>query len=412
MLRIRTEDLAALVRPLDEREIARARADLESLAHPRLTGSDGARHVDRLLRKRFSRLGYEIRELPFEFSGWVGRFGAPAAGGVLLAGVLTGMTLLFADLPLGSVIALGATTLLLACMTLFALPAVRALPWGRETGVNWLVARPGVRPRFIVAAHRDTKSQPVSTYVRAGAVLGGAGALLLLLLLAVLYLFVPFVLWTPLIAIIGAVAVAAAIVLLACSAGNDSPGALDNASGLAALLGVAERMSKDATVAFLLTDAEELGLAGAQAVAPELPRVEGLINLDGLDDEGPFHLIERHGWLRPKGIAPNLAAPLLAAADRLHLSVVRRNLPAGLLVDSVAFVRAKLPAVTLMRGTTDSLRRVHRPADSASRIRGDGVIATIALLDGALAVLRSPAPPHEPVLPEGLRRGRDAARGR
>lgn len=404
MLRIRTEDLSALVRPLDADEARRARKDLESLAHPRRTGSAGAHYVDRALRKRLRSLGYEIRELPFEFSGWVGRFGAPVAGAVLLAGVLIGVVLLFGGMPLGGVVALGVTLLCLAAMAAFALPAVLGLPWGREKGVNWLVARPGARPRFLVAAHRDTKSQPVSTFLRAGAVVAAGAALLILLLLAFLALYVPFVLWTPLIGIIGAVAIASATVLLSCSAGNDSPGALDNASGLAAVLGIAERLRKRDDVAFLLTDAEELGLAGAQAVAPALPRLEGLINLDGLDDEGPFHLIERHGWPRPRGLAPNLAAPLLAVANTLDLPLVRRNLPVGLLVDSVAFVREGLAAVTLMRGTSASLRRVHRPGDSAARIRGDGVVSAIALVDGALAVLRSPAPPSDPVLPEGLRR--------
>ncbi len=68
--------------------------------------------------------------------------------------------------------------------------------------------------------------------------------------------------------------------------GTPFPGALDNASGVAVLLALARALPSDRApvdLAFLLTDAEESGLSGAQAFAREpLLRARGvrLINLD------------------------------------------------------------------------------------------------------------------------------------
>ncbi|MBX6366081.1 MAG: M28 family peptidase, partial [Gemmatimonadetes bacterium] len=140
-------------------------------------------------------------------------------------------------------------------------------------------------------------------------------------------------------------------------------------------------------VAFLITDGEELGLAGAAAVGRHLPRVHGIINLDGLDDEGDFHIIEQHGLPR-RGLAPQLAAALLAAGARLGTHAERRALPVGVMVDHIPLAEAGFPAVTLMRGSARSLRRVHRPEDDAAHVSGVGAAAAVALVSGALAVLR------------------------
>jgi hypothetical protein len=100
--------------------------------------------------------------------------------------------------------------------------------------------------------------------------------------------------------------------------GQPLPGALDNASGLAALLAVAAESVRHGDVAFLVTDAEELGLVGARTALPWLPPVQGVINVDGLDDAGPFIVAEGFGWRR-EGSAPQLAAALLTAGAALDL---------------------------------------------------------------------------------------------
>jgi Zn-dependent M28 family amino/carboxypeptidase len=191
--------------------------------------------------------------------------------------------------------------------------------------------------------------------------------------------------------LLGSLAVVTGVILVFCYVDNRSPGALDNASGVVAALGIAARERKAGDVAFLITDAEELGLAGATAAAAGLPAVFGVINLDGLDDTGTFYVFERFGIMRKKGLAPHLAVALLQEADALGLNADRRDLPFGIPVDHIPIVRAGVPALTVMRGTMKSLRRVHRPTDDLDHLRGDGVAKAIDLVSGALDRLRDQA---------------------
>jgi Zn-dependent M28 family amino/carboxypeptidase len=188
--------------------------------------------------------------------------------------------------------------------------------------------------------------------------------------------------------LLGAIGVVAGAILVFCWVDNRSPGALDNASGVVALLGVAEREFAAGDVAFIVTDAEELGLVGARTVASQLPPSFGVINVDGLDDDGHFYLIERFGWPKKRGAAPHLAAALLSAAAKRNVEARRRDVPIGLLLDHLPIVDAGTPALTLMRGKLSSLRRVHRPADNLEHLKGSGVEESVHLLCDALAHLR------------------------
>ncbi len=181
-----------------------------------------------------------------------------------------------------------------------------------------------------------------------------------------------------------AVLAGGAVVLLASPAANRSPGALDNASGLAALLAVAERAPAD--IGFLVTDGEELGLAGARAALGRLPDVAGIVNLDGLDDRGPLRIAEGRGGGR-RGPAGELAATLLEEARSQGVAVVRRPLPPFVMVDHEPLARAGLPALTVLKGGWRSLLRVHRPADTADRITGTGAAEAATIV---LAALRRP----------------------
>ena len=145
-------------------------------------------------------------------------------------------------------------------------------------------------------------------------------------------------------------------------------------------------------VALLVTDAEELGLAGSRAIARSLPTVIGAINLDGIDDAGPFYLMERFGWPRKRGRAPHLAAALLRAGAELHLDVRRRDTPFGILLDHMPLVEGGTPALTIMRGGLGSLRRVHRPGDDLAHLRGQGIPPAMRLVSRALELLRAQEP--------------------
>jgi hypothetical protein len=364
-------------------------AALREIARPRLTGSDGAAEVAAAIRRRFEGSGYEVKDQGFEFNPWPGRFGITAAGALYL--ILTVVAAVF--LYYGNAFAAIGLLLILLVLTgllgMFAVPAIDALPFGRQPGTNLLARRPGTRPRYIIMAHRDSKSQPVPLAFRGPAIVLAILVWIALFGAALAYTARP--LPGALLLLLGVLAVVAGVVLILCWVDDRSPGALDNASGVVAALAIAAREQEAGDVAFLITDAEELGLAGARAAAPHLPPVFGVINLDGLDDHGAFYVLERFGLLRKRGLAPHLAAALLAEAEALGEPANRRDLPAGIPVDHVPIVRAGTPALTLMRGSLRSLRRVHRPADDLSQLRGDGVRRTVTLVCGALARLRAQA---------------------
>jgi len=82
-------------------------------------------------------------------------------------------------------------------------------------------------------------------------------------------------------------------------------------------------------------------------------------------------------------------AALLASAQALGARAERRALPIGVLVDHIPFADAGIPAVTLMRGSAASLRRVHLAQDDVARLTGEGVAQAVALLAAALALLRT-----------------------
>jgi hypothetical protein len=414
----------------DQADAVAARDAIRALAVPRMTGTDGAERVERWIRRRFERLGYDTRILPFTFSTLPGSWGPPLVSVLALFGLLACGAALIGGRPVAAAAALALPALAALAGVRFAPRLVAGLPWGRLEARNLVFTRPGVRPRFVIAAHRDSKSQPVSTAARlaAGLVTGiGAAALGVLVLHGVAGLlasamgawaearvpetllgaarevFGPFVSLDPpawLVAACTLVAAGGAAVLALSWAGNDSPGALDNATGVAAALGLAERLGERDDIVYLITDAEELGLAGARAVAPETVTLLGAINLDGLDDDGSVHLVERYGFPR-RGRAPHLAAALLTAADALDVDAERHDAPLGLILEHAAYNDAGVPSLTVLKGHRRALRRIHRPGDTAGGIGGRGVATVVALVEGALHLLdagRSGGPAH-PLLP-------------
>jgi hypothetical protein len=364
-------------------------ATLRYIAKPRLTGSDGAAEVGAAIRSTLERLDYDVNEQRFTFSPWLGRFGITAAGVLYLAATFTAAMFLYTNHPYGALALLLVLLLIIGLTALFARAAIDSLPFSRVEGQNLFASPRGGRPRYIIMAHRDSKSQPVPLAFRGPAIALGILAWLALLIGALFHIARP--LPGLLILLLGALATAAGVVLIFCWVENGSPGALDNASGVAAALGIAARERGAADVALLITDAEELGLAGARAAAPTLPPVFGVINLDGLDDDGEFFVFERFGVLRKSGLAPHLAAALLEEAAARKENAHRRDLPFGIPVDHIPIVKAGIPALTLMRGTVRSLRRVHRSIDDLDHLRGEGVSRTIDVVCGALGRLRAQA---------------------
>lgn len=359
-----------------------------------MTGTEGAQEVAEIVRARMTGLGYQVHEFPFTFSTIPGRFAVTVCGALLLIGTLITAWLLNQGHPGVALVVLLLVLLLTGTVAVLTPVLGNMLPWHRVAASNLLVKKPGSRPRFIVMAHLDSKSQPMPLALRGPAIIFGIIAWCALAVLALLGLLDPQVyLEARIITPVAVVTLLSAVLLIFCWTDNRSPGALDNASGLATLMGVAEKDAAQDDVAYLVTDAEELGLIGARSIAPKLDPVIGVINIDGVDDEGTFFILEKFG-VPLRHIAPHLVAATLTAASEMDLPASRRNVPFGLLLDHIPLARAHLPAVTLMRGSMKSMMRVHRPSDSMDKMTGAGIETAISLVSRSLQILRStPAGP-------------------
>lgn len=367
---------------------------MRELARPRLTGSAGALEVAAIVRKRLHSYGYQVRDFPFTFSTWPGRFGVSVAGLVFVGGTLGAAALMNMRHP-GVALAVLLTVLLLtgALATLAPL-LTQMLPFGRVSTANLFAVKPGSQPRFIIMAHLDSKSQSIPLSFRGPAIAVAIVSWSAFMILAVLGVLDPIWIIPWLTTLIGVMCYIAGVLLIFCFVENRSPGALDNASGLSTLIGVAGSDRDHDDVAYLITDAEELGLVGSRSVARQLDPVIGVINIDGIDDDGAFYVLERFG-IPPRHIAPHLAAAIMTAATNLAAPAHRRDVPFGLLLDHIPLARARLPAVTLMRGTLRSMLRVHLAADSIDKLNGAGIDSAIALVRNALEILRERQQPDK-----------------
>ncbi|MEO5509737.1 MAG: M28 family peptidase [Longimicrobiales bacterium] len=359
---------------------------LRAIAIPRLTGSEGAATVTAEVRARFEALGYRVAEQDFTFNPWTGRWGITIAGAILFIGGLAAASMLYFGHAVGAIIVLVSVLLLCLGIAFLLQRMLDRLNIGQVKGKNLLVSAEGSRPHYLLMAHRDSKSQPIPLAFRGPAIILSAVAWIVLMILALMST-VELVEHSIVIAA-GTLAVISGVILIFSWVDNNSPGALDNATGVATLLGIAERERGASDVAFLVTDAEELGLAGARAIARQLPPVYGVINFDGLDDAGVFQVVEDFGWPRRRGKAPHLAAALLSAGAALDMEVHRRSVPFGIMLDHIPIVEAGTPALTLMRGSLASLRRVHRPIDDLNHLRGAGVSSAVEITTAALYLLR------------------------
>jgi len=259
---------------------------------------------------------------------------------------------------------------------------VLAAPVLRARGINLVATRPGAMPRVWLCAHIDSKSQPIPTLARSvGLVLECVGYGLALVAAALSLAGSNEdghgMLWTfaAVVTLVGTLPVVASIVA------NRSPGALDNASGIATVMEAA-RLLDGANVGVLLTDAEELGLAGARAWARSADTAGAtVLNCDGVDDSGRVTVM--YSGTRPGA----LLAAVEGASRKAGVAHDTSRLIPGVLTDSVAFADAGAASVTFSRGTVWSFARVHSRRDDLTRMRGTGVAETARLMAETARVL-------------------------
>ena len=346
---------------------------------PRAAGSEGERAAREYAATVLRRAGFDVATESFEYSALPGRFGTPAGSALAWATVLAS-----AWLALGRDQARAAALVLAAGLIALAFVARRMLgdgvltiPWLRARADNLVATRGGTPPRVWLVAHLDSKSQPIPSALRVAAIVLLALGVLTTLAACALTLggASARTLWQ-----VGAIAATAgAIPAMLSVVGNNSHGAVDNASGVAAVLAAAAMVPSELALGVLLPSAEELGLAGARAwVRAHSAQRATMLNCDGVDDEGELTIM--YSGSLPK----SLVSVLAQSAERAPRV---RRMPLGLLTDSVAFASAGWDAVTVSRGSLATLRRVHTRRDSLDALRGDGLREVSVVLARAAEAL-------------------------
>jgi hypothetical protein len=236
----------------------------------------------------------------------------------------------------------------------------------RRRGTN-LEASRGTNPKVWLVAHLDSKWQPVPMIARvAGVSTLGIGLLALAVAIFVSPRAATWLLWLVWVG---------AIPLILSVVGARNHGTLDNASGVATVLGAASLVDRSHPLGVLITDAEELALAGARAWAnAERVPPSTAINCDTVDDDGSLVLMYTGSR------SDRLVSALEAAASLSGEEIRALHLIPGILTDSVALAASGWETLTLSRGTLRTLERIHTSRDTLAAMSGKGI-------EGAAAVL-------------------------
>jgi hypothetical protein len=371
---------------------------VEALAFPRFTGTDGERRAADDVAERFARLGLAVRREPFR----VGRdairlyqralFGASAAL-VLLVGACA------ARAPLAGALCAAAQLALLARSSRWT-PRIEPLfDRGEQLdSQNVIARREGSGPagiHVVVLAHLDSKSSRLPTSVTVTSLLLALGVTIALggwALLAAARVAEPPPAGPALAASIAAAAALLAVAILQRS-GNESPGAMDNASGLAVLVESAGALAADPALAsadltFVATGAEEIGLGGAmrwiQAHAAEYPRERTVVlNVDSVG-VGRGLLAAGVAGRAPSG----LAMPRLLERGARRARVRARALPflLGAGVDTMPIAaRGYATATVLGQVLGAASSRMHSARDTVDHL-DEAALREAAALVHALAI--------------------------
>ena len=343
----------------------------ETIAVPRLAGSAAVARVEDLIIQELDALGFETARMPFTTSAR--RLHAINIATTACGWIALGVVPLFAlAIPGWITTSIGVSALGLAFV----------VPWGIAEG--WLpsntdrvearniTGRRSGQVRCWLVAHSDSKAQRKSLAGRVVATLclfGGALGLSALLAVRLLTPISPLAVMPA----VGLMVLGSAL-LSGPPLEGESAGAVDNASGVLAVLSAAQRLEHRKDVGVLVTGAEEFGMEGARAWAAGETEGEFFVNFDGLDNRGKFNVMthrSRGGRAQTSKIRHAVQEALGRRGD-----VRRSSLPLGIFVDGSVLAKAGLSGVTVSRGDWETLSVVHTPRDA--RQRTDPSAATCA----------------------------------
>jgi Zn-dependent M28 family amino/carboxypeptidase len=166
-----------------------------------------------------------------------------------------------------------------------------------------------------------------------------------------------------------------------------SPGANDNATGVAMVLTLAERLSlqrvRTKKVVFVLFDEEERGLVGSRAFARKLRDAGEIVD--------SVHTIDQMGWDGNHDRLIELERPDAGLADSYRAAVADLGVSIPIVITNVgtsdhASFRPTFPAVGITEGyrTGNTSPDYHRPTDTFDKVDFAYLASTTALVERML----------------------------
>ncbi len=366
---------------------------VRELAQPRFVGSAGELRARNYIKAAFQREGYEVDEQPFTSSFFPLDIFPRLLTTAIIVALIVGYFSI-AAVPAYAVETGILVLLLLVLATRWSRAAelmYRLRTFGSLRSKNIIAEHPSRENRIaiIFMAHYDSKSQNLSGPTRFalyGALSVVSTLSALLMIAAAVFALPPELVLLTLIP-----ACLLFITLLTVSTANASPGAYDNASGVAVLLELAHSFASEqpkADLVFVATGAEEAGLCGAVALAGNEEFVERfpasrsiIINLDGIGSRGPLRVTDRYG-IPPVKTGPQLARLCNDIASRFGIDSRNHWLPTGAAMDHIPFAAHGYQSVTLSTASWDrAFRAMHTRRDTAD-------LLDIAAIEHCYAVCR------------------------
>ncbi len=362
----------------------------ELASSPRFAGSAEEQTARTLCRDLLEKAGFSVADQHFEFSEAPARWGPSLIASVAALIVLTSAHLATRhDVPwtgfLIQVVGLAALSLVGYCLGRFGILPLRM---SKSSATNLIATRLELdAPKVWLVAHVDSKSQTIPMILRvASAVAFSTASAVVLLGILLTAAFGSREILSELIVVFSYIAAVTAFPIILCFIGNKSPGALDNATGVAAIILAAEKLRPSQNVGVLITSGEELGLAGARWFVSTQTERGIAINCDTIDDPGEFLCMASGRKSNRLDAAIGAAAGRLDAettgvsgrARRARLRL--RGMIPGIIADNVPFTDAGWESFTLSRGNIATLGYVHTPRDLPDRIQGTGIAKAASLI--------------------------------
>jgi hypothetical protein len=258
-------------------------------------------------------------------------------------------------------------------------------------------AAEGSALRLVFLAHLDTKSSRFATFWTSAIAI----ALLVWVVAATIAVAVAALRGAALpfaVAVLGWILAAALLAVTHNPVGDESPGAMDNAAGLAVLLDLAHTLPEDPALegvdlTFLATGAEELGLCGAmrwiQAHEAELDRARTVfVNIDSVGVGRRLFAFDVRGRA-PDGRSMKRVLRKVAEQEGVPI----RSIPylPGVGVDTMPMGARGFATVSVLGEVLGGAsRRIHSRRDTVDHVGEEGLQSALRFVRGLTRELACP----------------------